>query len=482
MVRKGSILYVNDALVHLSGRKTKEELIGRSVLEITGKENHARVVEYIKAREAGNQAPVSYPITGIHASGNRIPLQLFASLVNMDDGPATLVFLTDLRPQKKAEEERIKILQHVEHTQRMESLGVLAGGIAHDLNNLLTGISTNAFLAQMSSDGEREDYFSSLQIAVKRASQLSRQLLTFSRGGEPVKALVALNELIEDSVSFVLRGSRHKAEIALPSELWLVDADSGQVNQVLNNLLINASQAMAHPGTIRVSAENVHLSEQQVPKLTKGDYIRLKIQDTGKGIPPEALPRIFDPFFTTKSQGSGLGLASVYSIVRAHGGGIEVDTRQGQGTTFFVYLPAAPNSTARQIETPSTGSLAASRVLFMDDDEIVRKSLETMLRTLGHEVVAVTDGEHAIDHYKEALAEERKFDLVILDLTIPGGMGGKDTIARIIELDPDVKAIAISGYSTDDVMANCTEYGFLASLSKPFSLEELSSALAKTSV
>ncbi len=280
-----------------------------------------------------------------------------------------------------------------------------------------------------------------------------------------------------------MRGSIIKCECLLPDDLWPVQADEGQISQVLHNLLINGIQAMPDGGIIRVRAENVSFAVSQL-LLAPGRYVKVSVIDQGTGIAPELLPRIFDPYFSTKELGSGLGLAICHSIINKHKGIIEVDSEPGKGSSFFVYLPVAENSRNDHADTEkempcmaesaeSAESLSSSKVLIMDDEEMIRDISSQMLTILGHDVHCVEDGDGAIKAYREARDIGAPFDLVIMDLTIPGGMGGQQAVIEILQIDPQAKVIVSSGYSTDPVMANFREYGFCGMITKPYSLNDL---------
>jgi CheY-like chemotaxis protein len=313
-----------------------------------------------------------------------------------------------------------------------------------------------------------------------RAKDLTQQLLTFSRGGSPVKKTSAIHSVLKASCRFAVTGSNIQCEFELPNDLLPVDIDAGQINHVINNIIINAQQAMREGGTIHIKAENIVSSEKiarQGLVMNKGEYVRIAIQDSGAGIPPENLGKIFDPYFSTKEQGSGLGLATSHSIIKKHGGYITVESSPGQGTTFYIYLPA----TARSNELEQAGGRPASRgkgkILIMDDEDMIREITGELLLNLGYQVEFAVNGSEAIDMYREAQSLGKPFDAVILDLTIPGGMGGKETIRALRVIDPKVKAVVSSGYSNDPIMAEFKEYGFCGVIIKPYRLAELSQTL-----
>ncbi|HLB05778.1 MAG TPA: response regulator [Thermodesulfobacteriota bacterium] len=383
--------------------------------------------------------------------------------------------IRDVTSNKKIEEERIR-------SSKLESLGVLAGGIAHDFNNLLTGIIGNASLARMLCNPEDKVYkrLTELEDASLRAKDLTQQLLTFAKGGAPIKKTTSIASLLRDSATFAMRGSNITCDFSIPEDLSPVEVDEGQITQVIHNLIINAEQAMPKGGLIKVSAGNISVSPSNGLPVQDGEYIKITVSDTGIGIPKENLIRIFDPYFTTKEEGSGLGLATAYSIIKNHGGYVTAESESGAGTTFYIYLPAsshkeiAPEKVVE--EEPIHGK---GRLLVMDDEEIVRAVAEAILTELGYEVEFALDGASTIEAYKLAKKSGNPFDAVILDLTIPGGMGGKDTIKKLLEVDPTVKAIVSSGYSSDPIMSDFTKYGFSAVIAKPYKVAELSMIVHK---
>ncbi len=380
----------------------------------------------------------------------------------------------DISDRKRAEEELIK-------KRKLESLGLLAGGIAHDFNNLLTAILGNISLAKMEVD-PKENLFEDLSCAEKAsimAKELSMQLLTFSKGGVPIRKTASIEEVVRDSVQFSLKGSNVKCDISVKSKLPPVEIDVGQINQVLNNLIINASQAMPDGGIISIVCDSVFVSKKDKLSLKKGEYIRIKISDTGFGISKEALGKIFDPYFTTKDTGSGLGLSITYSIMKRHAGHIDVESEIGVGTIFSIYFPVSSGNLEKSNPKKDVVICGRGRILIMDDEEIVRNVGSRILTRLGYDVDFAVNGCDAIDKYKTALKTKYPFDAVIMDLTIPGGMGGKDAIRELFKIDPNIKAIVASGYSNDPVLANFKEYFFCDRIVKPYNAKELSKVLWK---
>ncbi len=384
-----------------------------------------------------------------------------------------LVF-RDVTEKHKTERELLK-------TKKLESIGVLAGGIAHDFNNILTGIFGNIELAKLKIPEEHPAYtfLDTAYRALEKATHLTKQLLTFAKGGDPILEAVNLKSVVQSTVDFNLSGSNVKAEFNLSDNLWQVKADKGQMSQVIANLIINAKEAMPEGGSLYIKAENV---ENPLPAL-KGCFVKLTIKDSGIGIPKEFLEKIFDPYFSTKQTGSGLGLSTVHSIVVKHNGYISVDSTIGAGTTFIIYIPTEKHSCKNPFSTSkrhdkSTDSVSA-QILIMDDEVMVRDVTEAMLGSCGYKVDFAADGKDAIEKYTSAAESGQPFDIVIMDLTIPGGVGGEEAIKKLLLINPDAKVIVASGYSTDSIMANYSNYGFKGRIVKPFQLNELVNEIAR---
>ena len=373
--------------------------------------------------------------------------------------------------------ERRKIEEKLLNAQKLESIGVLAGGIAHDFNNLLSAILGNISLARAKRDDSSFDRLEEIEEACNRAIGLTQQLLTFSKGGSPVRKTTSIVELIKESAIFVTRGSNVRCEFHFAGDLWPVYADEGQLSQVINHLVINAKQAMADGGIIGISAENVLAGASSEGAVSAGNRVKVSVRDGGPGIPPEDISKIFDPYFTTKVHGSGLGLATIYSIVKRHGGKIDVETKVGLGTTFHVYLPVSDKPPEDSVPSAANSSNGKGNILVMDDEISIRDVAGEMLAYLGYEVTCAKDGAEAVEFYKRSVTRGKPFDVVIMDLTVPGGMGGKEAMEILMQVDSGIVAIVSSGYSNDPVMAEPGKFGFSGVVTKPYTLNSLSSTV-----
>ena len=364
-------------------------------------------------------------------------------------------------------------------SQKMESLGLLAGGIAHEFNNILTAIIGNIVLAKMYAKPGLEvfDILTEVEKAAQRAEDVTEQLLTFSKGGMVSRKLTSIREIIGETLGRGHDNSGIKYEFLFPDDLYEVEADEGQIRQAVNNLIINARQAIPAGGRIRISAENISASSPSDLSLKEGSYVKLSIEDDGSGIEDVNKEKIFDPFFTTKERSSGLGLTGSFSIVKNHGGCITVETKPHSGTVFHVYLPAARHKVKPAGESHDYLFDGRKRILVMDDEEIVRTVLGRMLLQCGCESTFAMDGQEMIDTYQRAMLEGHPFDAVIVDLVVNVGMGGKEAVRKLLEVDPDAKAIVSSGYSDDRIMSEFSHYGFKGVLAKPYRLETLNQVL-----
>jgi CheY-like chemotaxis protein len=363
--------------------------------------------------------------------------------------------------------------------RKIKSVGVLAAGIAHDFNNLLTGILGYVSLAKMvaQTDAQVVAYLTEAEHACQRATALTQQLLTFAKGGTPVRHTVSLVELLQECVGFVLRGANVRGDIHIAADLWPVDVDAGQINQVIHNVTLNAMQAMPGGGTVQVQAENVVLTAGMPFPLPEGRYVKITVQDSGCGIPKEALTNIFDPYFTTKPEGSGLGLTTAYAIVIKHEGYITIASEVGVGTTVVIYLPASQKAAVSAQTHASVPLSGCGRILVVDDEAMIRTLLRQLLESLGYTAECVQDGTEAVAAYQHAQEAGQPFAAVVLDYTIPGGMGGLETLHHLRALDPQVKALISSGYANNPVMADWAYYGFSGVAAKPYTIAQLQEAL-----
>ncbi|HOT30291.1 MAG TPA: PAS domain S-box protein [Candidatus Ozemobacteraceae bacterium] len=387
---------------------------------------------------------------------------------------------TEIHYRRTAEEEKKKLEDQIRQTQKLESLGILAGGIAHDFNNLLTGIFGNIEMAALhcSAGSPAKEFLDKARSVFNRAHNLTKQLLTFSKGGAPSKKTGNVSKLLRDSSMFAISGSKAACLFDIAEDLWLCDYDENQLSQVIDNIVINARQAMPEEGLIRVSAHNVQLEKTPVPRNGDGRYVQISIADTGVGISPEVRERIFEPFFSTKQCGSGLGLATAFSVVKRHGGFITVDSAPGAGSVFHIYLPASQRKA--ETETAAASGIdhhGQGTILVMDDEPALRELLSILLRQMGYEPLCTADGQQAIQALQELRQKGGTCAGAILDLTIQGGMGGKAAGAELHRIDPTLRIFATSGYSDDPVMANPEQYGFAGKIEKPYLLKDLAEIL-----
>lgn len=470
----GVIIEANNQAVKLASATSKKEILGKSILESINLQDKQRASNSIQMLiKDGITRTAEFAL--LKSDGSPYPGELSVSLFTDAAGkPIGLVsIIRDITEQKKMEEERMRI-------EKLESIKTLSGGIAHDFNNLLTCIMGNISLARRNVEHGAKA-FEELEDAEKatlKASDLTQQLLTFSKGSVPIRKTISIGSLIKDATKFTLRGSKTRPEFSLPRDLWTVKADEGQINQVICNIVINADQAMPQGGVINIEAKNqVFKSSKDLPQPS-GNYAEIIIKDNGIGIPKEHYTRIFDPYFTTKQEGSGLGLATANSIVRSHGGYINFESEQNVGTTFRIYLPASGKAALKKekitVKSPLRGK---GKILIMDDEELIRNMLSKMLNIAGYDVEITTNGAEATTKYIEAKESGQPYDAVIMDLTIPGGMGGKEAIPKLLETDPDAKVIVSSGYSTDPIISKYREYGFSAVIAKPYSVSQLEETL-----
>jgi len=463
----GRILQTNRAMARLLGRSV-EQTLGRHCWELV--HNRSNPIE-------------GCPVLRMQASHRKestlIPVRDRLWHVSVDpirngngEPTAAVHVISDVTEQKRREEESFQ-------TRKLESIQTLAGGLAHEFNNVMMIIWGNVDLARMyaPADARVVRCLEHASRACQRAKHLSRQLLTISRGGSMEKRHTDIAGLVRVAASATLRGSPVRSTFDLPADLWAVEADREQIAQALRSLIENASESMEGKGPVRITARNQELPEENEASLKPGRYVRVEVRDRGPGIPEEHQPRIFDPYFSTKENRPGLGLSLAQSILHKHGGTIRATSAPGLGSTFSFWLPAAP---VEGLGAEPPGLLRAPRgmnILFMDDEDLVREMVRQMLLHLGHRVELCRDGAEAVRRVRASLETGRRYDLFILDLTVPGGMGGKEALERIRELDPGARAIISSGYSEDPIMADCRRHGFLDVIPKPYTLESLRETL-----
>ncbi|MEZ0328830.1 MAG: ATP-binding protein [Dissulfuribacterales bacterium] len=489
----GKISAFNKAAEKMLGIK-HDEVMGKPISLILSMLSHSRQQDGIK-----NTVAASLEFIGQYElktkSGKTLQVSCTSNLIkdNQSRPIGTVMVIRDITTYTK-------LLAEMNKAQKLESLGLLAGGIAHDFNNILTTIMTATDMAAqlIEKDAQKaKEFLEKVEKAVTRAIGLTHQLLTFAKGGEPIKKAASIKDIVTESTEFMLAGSSTKCEFHFQDELWLADVDKNQISQVVQNIVLNARQAMHDKGHIWITCENFE-KNQTLPvqangmvntteewsrlcplALPAGKYLKLTIADNGPGIPKHLLDRIFEPYFTTKEHGNGLGLAISHSIVTKHGGCTVVESEEGKGTAFAIYLPAFE---AEQPEHTSPMELVTKesghrRLLLMDDDPMILELGSMLLRELGYEVLTASNGEDAITLYKNALKSEKPVDIVIMDITVKGGMGAKETMPKLMELNPNIIAVVSSGYSRDPIMANYKEYGFAAALPKPYRIQEMAAML-----
>lgn len=469
------ILSINKVAEELTGWSQREAL-GKSLKELLNvvnestRERCADLLETVLRTGMISSLERSAILIPRHGTERAIA-QSAAPIRGRDSGiVGVVVVFRDITKQQKSEAQQLK-------ESKLESVGLLAGGIAHDFNNILQGILGNLSLARMDSHSHEKvlERLAMMEKFALRAKGLTQQLVMFARGGEPIRKRLQLSDIIQDATLSAMRGANVPCEFSVLTDLWPVEADEGQLRQVIDNIVINALQAMSEGGKIEVLAANVELAAGFIPPLAAGKHVKISVRDYGMGIRPEHLPRIFDPYFTTKGHARGLGLASAYSVIRKHDGQILVESQVARGSTFHIYLPAS----LKVVEVMTVPDdepkcfLGQGRILIMDDEADILTLVSEMLGLMGYQVGVAKDGAEALKSYSAARCAGNPFDVVVMDLTIPHGMGGKEAILRLKELDPKVKAIVSSGYSYDPVMARFQEFGFSGVIPKPYVMEDL---------
>ncbi|MBU0971570.1 MAG: PAS domain S-box protein [Proteobacteria bacterium] len=464
--------YVNPSFSQVFGWRF-EEIEGKKIAFVPRDQEK---ISSDKIREIyAHGRPLSFETKRYTKEKKVLDIILSAALVKDEVGTplGMVVNLTDISERKILEAQ-------YEQAQKMESLGTLAGGIAHDFNNYLGGIFGYLDLALRLTTNEKvQEYLSKVLATSDRARGLTQQLLTFSKGGAPVKAVAPLDPFLQETTRFALSGASVACDFVIPQDLWSCEFDKNQMGQVIDNIVINAHQSMPFGGKVTVTARNRVITPNETLALAPGKYVEISISDTGPGIDPHYISRIFDPFFSTKQQGTGLGLATSYSIIKRHGGIIDVASVKGRGSCFHLYLPATGltgENKGKAVEKQYRGS---GRILIMDDEEVIREMLVEILTGMGFSIVATRDGKEAFHAFTESRNQKNPFRAVILDLTIPGGIGGKETLRRIREIDKKTPVFVASGYSEDTAIAAPESFGFTASLEKPFLISQLARMLEK---
>lgn len=470
----GEIISMNNAGLKMINLQDEQKICGTHYIDFVSNKQKVTVSKLLDKAFAGEYNRFEF-------SPENSPLifsSCFAPIFDTDGAVKKIMGITEnITQQKQIEEELLT-------TRKLKSIGVLAGGIAHDFNNILAGMFGHLELAKLKLAEEHQAFrhIDTANQAMDAATNLTNQLLTFAKGGDPICESIGLKQVIENSVNLSLSGSNAKSTLIVADDLWMINADKGQLSQVITNIVINACQAMPDGGQLTIKAHNVDAQSTNTPFVLSKNFICIKIIDQGEGIPKELKTSIFDPYFTTKKSGNGLGLATAYSIIEKHKGHIYVDSTLGKGTTFSIYLPAeSTNQVILQTDGNDVDSVANSpaNILVMDDEQMILEVSSQMLQSLGHKVDTASCGQQAIDKYNDSIKSGTPFDLVIMDLTIPGGKGGELVIKELLAINPHIKAIVSSGYSTCQVMSAPDEYGFKERLVKPFTMQTLKNKLLK---
>ncbi|MBN1758296.1 MAG: PAS domain S-box protein [Chitinispirillaceae bacterium] len=454
-------LEVNPKFEEIAGLR-RDQIIGRRYRELVPVDTSRWLEIYCTVARTGK--PMSYDFYSAEYN------KYFETYSYQPAKGQISVIVRDVTKRKRMEEA-------LQNTQKLESLGIMAGGIAHDFNNLLTGIFGNIDLAcSVCDDSKTLGYLDATLRTMNRATSLTRQLLTFAKGGAPVRNATQVAPLLQESANFALSGSNLAGQFSFANDLKPCNIDKHQIAQVIENIIINAQQAMPDGGIVEISAMNSTFEENEHPPLVKGEYVKVVIRDHGIGIPKEILPRIFDPFYTTKIKGHGLGLATCHSIIKRHGGCLEAESEPGKGSVFYFFLPVSSGVVASN-ERSGSSHCGSGTIIIMDDEDVVRNTFRQMLESFGYSVSGKKDGKEALDCFAEQTRAKKRCVAMFFDLTVPGGMGGIEAVREVRKTDADIPVFVVSGYSEDPVMKNPAEYGFTAGITKPFIMEEVADLL-----
>lgn len=467
---KKEIVFANSEALNLVHSANKQVFNGQSFTAFIDLDDKEMFKDKLSEVITEKVSLKSFTTKVVQMTGTVIEVELFLTPFSYQGDLVVQMTAYNMTKRKKREEELSKV-------EKLDSISILAGGIAHDFNNHLTVLLGNISMAMSNiSDPEQLGKFlSNAKEATLQTKNLASQLLIFSKEGEPIKEVVAMDQLIMECTNFALSGSNVTSHFSIPEDLLLVEVDKGQITQVLYNIIINAVQALVEGGSIYVKVENVTIDPQSdnSTALSAGEYVKVSIEDDGPGIPENSLQKIFDPFYTTKENGSGIGLAGAYNIIKNHYGCIKAESEVGKGTVLSFIIPASLKVN-EVIKKNSNVIYGTGKILLMDDEKAIREIVGQMLIFMGYEPHFAREGKEAIEVYLRAKEMGQPFDVVILDMTIKGGMSGKDTIKELLAIDPEVKAIVASGYSKNLAISKYRVYGFKGAAKKPFSIEELS--------